>query len=307
MNRKPLSYPVIELDNLSKQYSKNNKFALDNLNLAIYPGEVYGFLGPNGAGKSTTLRLLMNFIQPTSGQAKIMGFDVVKDSLKIRRSIGYLAGDMAMYSKMTGAQYINYLCDIQSFHQPKDIKILAKRLGAKLDQKISELSRGNRQKIAIIQAFVHQPEILILDEPTSGLDPLVQEVFYELVNEAKNRGAAIFMSSHVLSEVQKICDRVAIIREGKLVSEKNIAEMIHEAAQTFSITFADKIPLSELGKVKGARLQGHDKNIVTLHMHGELSGLFAVLAKHKVTNIDARNLDLEETFMHYYQDTGTKK
>jgi ABC-2 type transport system ATP-binding protein len=294
--------PSIVIDNLSKQYNGMEKPALDDLSLAIQPGEVYGFLGPNGAGKSTTIRLLMNFIQPTSGSAAILGQDIVKNSVEIKKSIGYLSGDLAVYPKMTGAQFLDYMCVLQSSNGRENIPLLAKRLGADLHKHFSELSRGNRQKIGIIQAFMHEPEVLVLDEPTSGLDPLVQETFSELIQEAKNRGACVFMSSHVLSEVQKMCDRVGIIRGGKLVSENNIAEMTTEAAQTFDIVFAGKAPMVELKKIHGIRIQAHDGANVTLHVYGGLSHLFALLAKHEVKTIDTRTLDLEEAFMHFYTD-----
>lgn len=303
---KQTTEPLIRITGLSKQYPDTDHLALDNLSINIYPNEVYGFLGPNGAGKSTAIRLLMNFLQPTSGSATVNGFDIVDQSLEVRKSIGYLSGDLAMYPKMTGGQFLAYASDLQGSDNHKAIKVLAKRLKADLNKKLGELSRGNRQKIGIIQAFMHEPTVLILDEPTSGLDPLVQETFYELTQEAKRRGACIFMSSHVLSEVQKMCDRVGIIRNGKLVSENVIAEMATEAAQTFDIVFAHKAPTSELKKIPGSRLEASNGASVTVHIHGKLSDLFSVLAKHDVLKIDARNLDLEESFMHFYTDERKK-
>ena len=297
------SKPVIVIDNLSKIYPGTETPALDRLTIKVHEGEVYGFLGPNGAGKSTAIRMLMNFILPSSGTATIAGKDITKDTLEIRSSIGYLSGDLAMYPKMTGSQFLDYMNSLQSAPvSSKVIETLAKRLKANLSKPIGELSRGNRQKIGIIQAFMHDPEVLILDEPTSGLDPLIQETFLELVREAKDRGACVFMSSHVLSEVQKVCDRVGIIKEGKLVSEKDIREMAIEAAQTFEIVFAKKAPLTALKSVPGIKIESHKGGTVIIHMHGALAPLFAVLARHEVLKIDARNLDLEESFMHFYQD-----
>lgn len=301
-----LNPPAIHINGLSKKYPGSNVSALDNLSIKIYPGEVYGFLGPNGAGKSTTIRLLMNYIQPSGGNASIKGYDIVSQSMEIRKSIGYLSGDLAMYPKMTGRQFLDYMSELQQLKNKSAITKLAGRLNADLSKRLSDLSRGNRQKIGIIQAFMHDPDIFILDEPTSGLDPLVQETFYELIQEAKQRGATILMSSHVLSEVQKMCDRVGIIREGKLVSENNIAEMATAATQTFDIVFAHKVPLAELKKIKGARIEKQDGQKVTVHIYGKLSELFSVLAKHDVTKIDARNLDLEEAFMHFYQDEDSE-
>jgi ABC-type multidrug transport system ATPase subunit/ABC-type transport system involved in multi-copper enzyme maturation permease subunit len=199
----------------------------------------------------------MNYIQPSSGSANIFGKDIVRDSVEIKRSVGYLAGDFAVYPKMTGRQYIKYLCELQAPVKGYD-RELSRLLNAELDKKLGELSRGNRQKIGIIQAFMHQPQVIILDEPTSGLDPLMQEVFYKLVNDAKKRGASIFISSHIMSEVQKICDRAGIIRGGKLVSEENMSQLAKKAAQTFDITFADKVPVSELKKIKGIRIENEN-------------------------------------------------
>lgn len=296
----------IVIKNLSKRYRGSREYALKNLTLSVMPGEVYGFLGPNGAGKSTTIRLLMNYLQPTGGGAEILGKDIIDDSVEIKNSVGYLAGDFAVYPKMTGRQYTAYLSELQKPVKGYD-KELSKMLNAEMDKKLGDLSRGNRQKIGIVQAFMHQPEILILDEPTSGLDPLMQEVFNKLVSESKQRGASIFVSSHIMSEVQKICDRVGIIRSGKLVSEESMSDLAKKAAQTFDITFAGKIPLAELRKVKGVKIENHDGSQVTLHINGDLAPLFSVLARHKVVHIDARHLDLEDMFMKFYQNQGGKK
>ncbi len=297
---------VIECRRLSKKYHGAGSFALHNLSLHVDAGEVYGFLGPNGAGKSTTIRTLMNFIQPTSGSASILGLDVAKEAMGIKREIGYLAGDGAVYPKMTGSQYLEYLGELQppakAYRQE-----LAKRLQASLHKPLGSLSRGNRQKVSIIQAFMHQPKVLILDEPSSGLDPLMQEVFYELIGEAKARGAAVFMSSHILGEVQKVCSRVGIIRDGRLIAERTIADMAKEAAQTFDLMFKENAPLDALRQLASVqKLVVNDPRSVTLHVSGELSPLFSLLAKHTVTKIDTRALDLEEAFLHYYQQGGSE-
>ncbi len=295
---------AIETHRLTKRYGKAKAAALRDLTLQVAPGEIYGFLGPNGAGKSTTIRTLMNFIQPTSGQAHILGLDVVRDSVAIKRSVGYLDSDMAMYPKMTGRQFLNYMSELQGQTHSAYQRELLQALHADAGKRLGDLSRGNRQKFAIAQAFMHRPAVLILDEPSSGLDPLMQEVFYGLLREAKARGAAVFMSSHILSEVQKVCDRVGIIREGRLVAERSIAEMEREAAHTFQVTFAGTPPLKDLERVKGVKITAHDNHRATLHADGELPPLLAVLARHEVTQLEARQLDLEELFMHYYHDGG---
>lgn len=296
-----MSEPVIITQKLSKRYGRNDVYALKELDIQVRVGEVYGFLGPNGAGKSTTIRTLMNFIQPTEGTASILGLDIVRDSVAIKRSVGYLSGDLAMYGKLSGRQFLDYMSELQpavkGYRQE-----LCKRLQAELNKPLGDLSRGNRQKIGIVQAFMHQPKVLILDEPSSGLDPLMQEVFYSLVREAKQRGATVFASSHILSEVQKICDRVGIIRAGQLVAERSIKEMSQEAAHTFDISFEGQLPLSSLKKIKGVDITSSHGDTVTIHMHGELHDLFAFLAQQKVRQISARNLDLEEVFMRYYDE-----
>lgn len=291
---------------LSKRYKKSDIFALDNLTLEVKPGEVYGFLGPNGAGKSTAIRVLMNFIQPTKGEATILGYDIVKNSVEIKRHVGYLSGDFSVYRKMTGKQYLSYLSELKPLKTKGYEKELASRLQGEMNKPLGELSRGNRQKIGLIQALMSEPEVLILDEPTSGFDPLVQEEFYKLVREAKQRETVIFVSSHILSEVQKMCDRVGIIREGKLIVERSIAEMASEAAQTFDITFAKETPLAELKKISGLQVVSRNKNHVTIHIHGHLAPLFKVLSKSDVTNIDTRTLDLEEVFLRFYEGEGKK-
>lgn len=290
----------IALHNLSKQYPGVDSFALRNLSLSVKPGEVYGVLGPNGAGKSTTIRILMGFLQKTSGSATILGLDTTRDSVAIKRSIGYLSGDMALYPAMTGQQYLEYMSDLLPPATKAYRDSLVKRLACNTTQKTQSLSRGNRQKLGIVQAFMSKPKVLILDEPSSGLDPLMQEVFYDLIDEAKQRGASVFMSSHILGEVQKVCDRIGVIKEGQLVAERTIAELRSQAAQTFDITFADKLPLSELSRIKGVKIIEHDTVHVTLHFHGSLPQLLSTLSRYDVQKLDTRSLDIEELFMHFY-------
>ncbi len=291
---------AISCKGLSKRYKGTDFYALHDLDLDIKAGEVYGFLGPNGAGKSTTIRMLMNFIQPTSGSATIMGMDIVADSVRIKRSVGYLSSDMAMFEKMTGDQFLDYMSELQGGDSGAYRRELIKRFKPQLDKRLGDLSRGNKQKVGIIQTFMHQPDILIMDEPSSGLDPLMQEAFYDLLKESGERGAAVFMSSHILSEVQRICDRVGIIREGKLVVERDINEMAKEAAHTLDVTFAEKPPLAKLRAIKGVKATGTGDNGVRVHIHGELSPLLGELSKYKVTNLEVRQLDLEEMFMRFY-------
>lgn len=292
----------IKIDGLSKRYLKADKLALDQLSLEVKPGEVYGFLGPNGAGKSTTIRLLLNFIQPSGGSAVILGQDIVKDSTAIKKSIGYLAGDVKLYERVSGRHFLGYMSRLQPPASASYLRSLIQRFGADTNQRISDLSKGNRQKIGLIQAFMHQPAVLILDEPTSGLDPLMQEQFFKLVKETKERGASVFVSSHNLSEVQRMCDRIGFIRDGKLIGEQDISEAIAAAGKIFDIDFEGPLPLSDLKAIVGARLSRATKNGISVHMKGDLSPLFKVLARHKVASINQRELNLEDEFMKLYGD-----
>jgi ABC-2 type transport system ATP-binding protein len=291
---------AILCEGLSKRYKGTDVYALKGLDLDIKAGEIYGFLGPNGAGKSTTIRTLMNFIQPTAGSASIMGLDIVKDSVAIKKSVGYLSSDMAMYSKMTGHQFLDYIGELQDGGDRAYRDELVKRFQPELGKKLGDLSRGNKQKVGIVQTFMHKPDIIIMDEPSSGLDPLMQEAFYDLLKESAKRGAAVFMSSHILSEVQRVCDRVGIIRKGRLVVERDINEMAKEAAHTFDITFAGKPPLAKLRQLKGVDVSAHDGANVRVHVHGELGPLLGELSGYDVVKLDARQLDLEEMFMRFY-------
>jgi ABC-2 type transport system ATP-binding protein len=293
--------PAIITKDLSKQYVVNGPYALKELNIQVKRGEVYGFLGPNGAGKSTTIRLLLNFIQPTRGTAQILGNDIVQQTVELKKSVGYLSGDFRAYEKLTGHQFLQYMSELQPLKRPSYKQQLAKLFNLDLSKRIGTLSKGNRQKVGIIQAFMHEPDILILDEPTDGLDPFMQETFYNLTRESKKRGATIFVSSHNLPEVQKMCDRVGIIKNGILVSESTIAELIEQASQTFYITFKDKPPLSSLKKVGGVKILTTEGNKVSLQARGDLSPLLTLLAKSNVVALTTRELDLEKEFMRYYE------
>ena len=292
---------ALRCSKLSKRYGSAPTFALKDLTIVVKTGEVYGFLGPNGAGKSTAIRTLLNFIQPTSGAATILDKDIVKDSVEIRKNIGYLSGDFNAYPKMTGHQFLDYLSELQPPKNRSTKEKLAKTFRANLHKKIGDLSKGNRQKIGIIQAFMHEPAMYILDEPTDGLDPLMQEAFYDLVNEVQAKGATVFVSSHNLAEVRKMCDRVGIIRDGKLVSEYAIADLALEAAQTFDVVFKNNVTVAQLRKIKGVQKAAAQQSGFSLHVHGDLSPLLAFLAKQQVSHLATRELNLEEQFMKYYE------
>ncbi len=301
-----MSEHSIVLDQLSKKYGSSNILAVNKLSLNVDQGEVYGFLGPNGAGKSTTIRMLLNFIQPSSGNASILGGDIVKKSVILKKDVGYLSGEVQLYPKMTGKQFLDYMTQLQPLKNKTYLKYLIRIFKADINAKISDLSKGNKQKIGVIAAFAHQPKILILDEPTSGLDPLMQEEFFKLVGEHKANGASLFISSHNLSEVQKMCDRVGFIRSGKLVSEQDIAKAIADAARTFDITFEGKLPLAELRQIPGVKLSSGTRNGISVHIKGDLAPLFQVLARHKVSSINQREVNLEAEFLHFYESKEGK-
>jgi ABC-2 type transport system ATP-binding protein len=293
---------AISIDDLSKRYGSSDKFAVKKLSLQVMPGEVYGFLGPNGAGKSTTIRMLMNFIQPTKGSAQILGHDVVKDSVTVKQDIGYLSGDVELYPKMTGKDFLEYMAQLQPSKSKTHINDLAKRFKANLNVKIRDLSKGNRQKIGLLQALMAQPKVLILDEPTSGLDPLMQEEFFKVLKETTESGGCVFVSSHNLAEVQRICDRIGFIREGELIAEQNIAQITQDAARTFDIFFVDKVPVAQLKSIPKSDVKVINPKQASVSLRGDLSPLFKVLARHKVAGINQREINLEEEFLNFYKE-----
>lgn len=286
---------------LSKRYPGQAKFSLKGLDLKIMPGEVYGFLGPNGAGKTTTIRLLMNFIGPTAGRARILGLDAARGAVEIKKHLGYLPGEIALYPRMSGRQFLDYMADLRPAKAQTYQKELARRFDVPLNRKISDLSKGNRQKLAVIQALASEPEVLVLDEPTSGLDPLMQEAFYEEIRAARGRGATIFLSSHDLSEVQKICDRVGFIRGGRLIAEQTIGELSKSAVQTYHLSFAEDSPLAELKGLKGVKVTANTPRHVTVRIAGDLRPLLNLLAKYNLNSIDRQAIDLEDEFLNYYK------
>ena len=287
--------------NLSKRYPGTKKYALRGVDFVIKHGEVYGFLGPNGAGKTTTLRLFMNFIQPTLGEAKVLDLDSVAESAEIKSKVGYLRGEIALYSKMSGGQLLDYMSHLQPLKQPTYLRQLVRLFEFSTSQKIGQLSKGNRQKLGIIVAFMHQPEVLFLDEPTSGLDPLMQEAFFELVRKTKASGATLFISSHNLGEVQKMCDRVGFIRQGRLIAEQRVGDFSKLTKQIYDISFADKAPLAELRSIPKSKVTVNTPHYITIQVLGDLTTLFKVLSRHKVNSLDRRETSLEEEFLQFYR------
>jgi ABC-2 type transport system ATP-binding protein len=292
----------IQTDKLSKRYGTSDVFALRNLSITVQPGEVYGFLGANGAGKSTTIRTLLGFIQPSSGNARIMGKDIVTDSVAVKRHIGYLSGDVALWPKVTGHELFSYLSRLQQVDTAEYLAVLIKRFEAEPEKQIGDLSKGNRQKIGVIQALMHQPDVLILDEPTSGLDPLMQEAFYQTIREARDRGAAVFVSSHNLAEAQRMCDRVGIIKHGKLIREQSIKDDASLGAPLFRVVFKSEAAAAKLQSGKDVKVVSRQGPVVMLQPTGSIQAALHVVGRHDIQGFTTQQLDLEDEFLEYYGD-----
>jgi beta-exotoxin I transport system ATP-binding protein len=289
-------------ERLSKDYGSGN--GLFDLDLEVERGEVFGFLGPNGAGKSTTMRLLLHLIEPTGGSATMLGLDVRNRSLEIRRRIGFLPGEFALYPRLKGAAVLDYLAELRGGVDRRLRDALAERFGAQLDRPVRELSTGNRQKIGLIQAFMHEPELLILDEPIAGLDPLVQQSFHELLAEVSAQGRTVFLSSHTLSEVERVTDRIAVLREGRLVVVDSLENLRRVAVQRLEIEFAGSVPAAEFEALAGVRKVTAAGSHLTVAFEGSADALVKAAAAHEVRAIRSHDDDLEEIFLRYYRGEG---
>lgn len=289
---------VIRLERLTKYYGK--QLGVAGLDLEVKSGEVFGYLGPNGAGKTTTIRMLLDLIRPTSGKATVLGLDAQADSLAVRRSIGYIPADPSLYGNLSGHDFLTYLAAIRGGVDWSKVTALADRLQCDLSRPIGALSRGNKQKLAVIRAFMHQPQVLILDEPTSGLDPLMQAEFEEMVREAKRQGTTIFLSSHTLPEVEQLADRVGIIREGRLAAVEEIDSLKSRAVRRFEIEFAGGVPQEEFARMDGVRNIQVQGNTLRCDVAGVLDPLIKAAARHTVINLKTHEPNLEEIFLAYY-------
>lgn len=307
--RQPLPEPqvgagtVIRTSGLTKSYGKRP--ALAELNLEVGSGQVFGFLGPNGAGKTTTIRLLLDLIRPTAGTASIFGLDSRRDSPAIRRRIGYVPGDLALYSDLTGHQVVDFFAGLRGGVDQSYVDSLAAELQLDLAQEVGTLSTGNRQKLGLVQALMHRPELLILDEPTRGLDPMMQHKVQELVRQVAADGRTVFLSSHVLSEVERVADRVGILREGRLVAVELMSDLKRRAVRRVDVTFAGQVDPDELGGAPGIKAAEQVGPMVRLVVDGSMDGLIKALARYDVVNLVTHEPDLEEIFMGYYSKEGS--
>ncbi len=294
---------AIATSGLTKDYGSGR--GLFGLDLEVQQGEVFGFLGPNGAGKSTTMRLLLNLIKATSGSARLLGLDTSRDSLTIRQRIGFLPGDLALYPKLTGRAVLDYLAQLRGGVDRRVRNSLAERFDADLDRPVHQLSTGNRQKLGLIQAFMHEPELLILDEPIAGLDPLVQQSFHALLGEVSANGVTVFLSSHTLSEVERVTDRLAILRQGRLVVVDSLQNLRKVAIQRLDFEFSEPIDPQEFRALAGVTEVRAAQRTVTVAFEGSADPVVKTAAAHEVLAIRPREEDLEDIFLRYYRENPT--
>lgn len=287
--------PSISLHNLTKSYGKSR--GIENISFDVMPGEVFGFLGPNGAGKTTAIRTLVGLINATSGSARILGQNALASSVQLRKKIGYLPGVLSIYKGYTAWQYLQFISKMRNLNCDLKINEYAKRLNLDLHKRISELSKGNRQKVGVIQAFMHQPEVLFLDEPTSGLDPIVQREFESILDEAKARGAAVMLSSHVLSEVEHLADRVAIIDAGKLVIVEKISVLKEKAPRSIDLYFNNAIDQSVFIQVKGIKDLQVKGTKVSCTVIGSESHLLAIALSNGLESVRTHEPTLDDIFL----------
>jgi ABC-2 type transport system ATP-binding protein len=295
-----MAQPAISTEGLVKTYGRNRGLA--GLDLSVEVGEVYGFLGPNGAGKTTTIRLLLDLIRPTSGTARVLGHDPRTDGLALRRRVGYLPGDFVVDGRQTARELLTYLANLRGGVPLARMEEHAARLELDLDRKIKSLSKGNRQKVGVVQAFMHAPEVLILDEPTSGLDPFLQQQVVAMIREARAKGQTVFMSSHVMSEVQQTADRVGIIREGRLVAVERVEDLRERSVRRVELQFEAPVTVEEFAALPGVTQVAVDPagTVLRCQLSGRADALVKAAGRHTVVSLRAEEPDLEELFFHYY-------
>jgi ABC-2 type transport system ATP-binding protein len=291
---------VIETSGLCKNYGPTR--AVIDLDLAVEPGQVFAFLGPNGAGKTTTIRMLLALQRPASGTAAVLGLDCGRDSVQIHRRTGYLPGELALYPRMTGRQHIAWYARARGLRDQSFAEELAGRFGAVLDRPARELSKGNRQKVGLVLAFMHRPELLVLDEPTTGLDPLMRSEFARLAREVTAEGRTVFWSSHELDEVQRLADRVAIIKEGRLVTTETVEHLRESAPQTVNARFTRPVDPALFAGIGGVSVTSCDGRTVQLQVTGAIGPVLRVIAGLDPVDLTAQHADLDELFLAYYRE-----
>jgi ABC-2 type transport system ATP-binding protein len=289
---------VIQTEKLTKSYGVHR--GIVDVDLEVRETEIFGFLGPNGAGKTTTIRTLLDLIRPTSGVGRVFGIVSSDDPVAIHRRIGYIPGEFTLYDRLTGGQTIDYFANLRGGVDPAYQRSLVERFDIDPKRRYKELSKGNKQKIGLVIALQHQPELLILDEPTSGLDPLVQQSFFELVREAKAEGRTVFLSSHILSEVEKTCDRVAIIREGRLVKVDSVEGLRDLAHHQVELRFTGAVPAAEFETLPGVSEVVATEHVLRMRVNGPITPVVRAAARHELLDFVSREPTLEETFLAQY-------
>jgi len=294
--------PAIVAEGLTKYYGDTP--GIIDLDLQVERGEVFGFLGANGAGKTTTIRTLLDLLHPTAGRARILGMDSHRDAVAIHARIGHIPGDVTMYEEMTGRELCRYFANLRGIDTGPEVERLAERLDLDLDRRIGAYSSGNRQKVAIVQAFMHRPELLILDEPSTGLDPLMQQEFYAMVREARDEGRTVFLSSHILPEVERVADRVGVVRASRLVAVETVEGLKAKARRHIQIVFSHRVDPGTFAAVDGVleAHPSHDGHGVDLVVEGSLEGVMRVASGFGVENVISHEGDLEDAFLALYND-----
>src|SRR5712691_6315328 len=296
--------PAIVIEHLQKSYGKIQ--AVKGISMSVERGEIFGFLGPNGAGKTTTIRCMLDVIRPSAGAIRVLGLDAQRDTLSMHQHIGYLPGDVRLPGQMTGKQIIDYFAHLQG-REPVLLDDLVARFDVEMKRPLKGYSKGMRQKIGIVLAFMCDPDVLILDEPTSGLDPLLQKVFNEFLLEEQARGKTIFMSSHIMSEVEKVCHRIAVIRRGELVTVEEVEALREKAGQRVIVEFGDPVTMEELARIPGVSNVSHSNGSYHLNVGGSMDALIKAFSQHEVKRMLAEEAPLEEVFLKFYEDTGAEK
>lgn len=295
---------AIAVEGLTKSYGSTR--GVIDLTFSVGPGEVFGYLGPNGAGKTTTIRTLLDFIRPTRGTATVLGRDSRRDSVEIHRRTGYLPGEGSLYERLTGGEYLRYLAELRGGVDWRVAAGLAERLDCDLSVKIRALSHGNRQKVALIQAFMHRPELLVLDEPTQGLDPLVQQEFHAMVEEVRREGRTVFLSSHVMPEVERLCDRIAIIREGRLVAVEEVGDLRERQVRMLEIRFAEPPRPDLFDGSPGVSDVAVNGDTIRVRVAGSIDGVVKAAARFEVVDLMSHEPSLEDIFLTYYGKEGDR-
>ena len=293
---------VVEIRGLTKRYGSDR--GVENLDISVEAGEIFGFLGPNGAGKSTTIRTMLDFQRPTAGSIRLLGLDSTRDSVAIHTRVGYLPGDLQLFPKLSGQQHVDAFRRVRHGPPGEVVERLASRFDAELHRPIRDLSKGNRQKVGLILALMHEPELLVLDEPTSGLDPLMQEEFALVLREAAADGRTVFLSSHSLDEVQRVATSVALIRDGRLVVTDTIANLQEQAPVRVRLRFAAPVDASEFRDLPGVAAVTVDGTSVDLSVTGPVNAVVKAAARHETLELRAEPADLEDLFRTYYAATG---